>query len=103
MGNGASPELLLAGNDRTFSALWVLGVEGLSNDVVEVVPHDDLVVVTVQHFPHGRNVLTHLPRVHGRYPAEPARSFPARPISDFPRCQPIPMSVQGFGDRQVAV
>ena len=27
MRNGASPELLLAKNDRTFNALWVLGVE----------------------------------------------------------------------------
>jgi hypothetical protein len=27
MGNQASPELLLADNDRTFNALWVLGVE----------------------------------------------------------------------------
>ena len=27
MRNGASPELLLAENDRTFNALWVLGVE----------------------------------------------------------------------------
>lgn len=27
MGNGASSELLLAENDRTFNALWVLGVE----------------------------------------------------------------------------
>ena len=26
MGNQASPELLLADNDRTFNALWVLGV-----------------------------------------------------------------------------
>ena len=28
MGNGSSPELVLAKNDRTFNALWVLGVEG---------------------------------------------------------------------------
>jgi hypothetical protein len=27
MKNGTSPELLLAENDRTFNALWVLGVE----------------------------------------------------------------------------
>jgi hypothetical protein len=27
MRNGASPEFLLAENDRTFNALWVLGVE----------------------------------------------------------------------------
>ena len=27
MRNGASPELLLAENDRTFNALWALGVE----------------------------------------------------------------------------
>ena len=27
MRNGTSPELLLAENDRTFNALWVLGVE----------------------------------------------------------------------------
>ena len=27
-GTGASPELLLVDNDRTFNALWVLGVEG---------------------------------------------------------------------------
>ena len=27
MGNGASSELLQAENDRTFNALWVLGVE----------------------------------------------------------------------------
>ena len=27
MGNQASPELLLADNDRTFNSLWVLGVE----------------------------------------------------------------------------
>ena len=27
MRNGASPELLLAENNRTFNALWVLGVE----------------------------------------------------------------------------
>jgi hypothetical protein len=27
MSNGASPELLLAENDRTFNALWVLGVD----------------------------------------------------------------------------
>jgi hypothetical protein len=27
MRNGASSELLLAENDRTFNALWVLGVE----------------------------------------------------------------------------
>jgi len=27
MRNQASPELLLADNDRTFNALWVLGVE----------------------------------------------------------------------------
>ena len=27
MGNGSSPELVLAKNDRTFNALWVLGVE----------------------------------------------------------------------------
>ena len=26
MGNQASPQLLLADNDRTFNALWVLGV-----------------------------------------------------------------------------